>query len=344
MLGVAWLVLVFLAMVVGETSTYDGSTVVQALLAMVGLGDAVEGAHHQTIVQLRLWRALSAGGVGACLALAGVMLQGLFRNGLAAPSLIGVTSGASVGATFAILLIGGYGPRLMLNDQAHLVPYLVTLCAFGGAVAVGLVILGLATRGGMMSVATLLLVGVAINSCLSGVLVAIQSLVLKDSGVTQAILAWTFGTLDDRRGYHVVVVAIGLAMALLVVPRIATELDLLAGGEDDAQSLGVDLKRIRRLVLAAAALTTACAVATSGQIVFIGLVVPHILRRVVGSAHGPLLWTSVFGGAVFLLATDLLQVVLLGRRELPPGVVMALIGGPMLFFLIVRERRTNLSW
>jgi len=298
----------------------------------------------QTIVALRTWRALTASAVGAALALSGGLVQGLFRNPLASPSLLGVTGGASLGAAVAILLLGGYAPRGVLEHSGGAATVLVPLCSFGGALGAVLFVALLSAPHGRLSTPTLLLVGIAVNMCVAGVFAALQSLTLRDWEVSRAILAWTFGTLDDRSRLHALTAGAGLALALGVVPFVARELDLMQGGEADAQALGVDVLRTKLLGLVAAALAAACAVAVAGQIAFIGLVVPHVVRLVCGPSHRSLLLLSGLAGAVFLLGTDLLQRALLGDVALQPGVTMSLIGGPFFLLLLARHRREVGAW
>lgn len=312
------------------------------MLASFGLAEPLERG-TQAIVELRLWRVLTTIGVGAALAYSGALLQGLFRNGLASPSVLGITSGASLGATIAVLLVGGYGP-LVMSPSVGLTPVLVTGFGFGGALGVALLVASLASGGGRISVPTLLLVGIAMNLCLGGFMAAIQSLTLQDFEVSRAILAWTFGNLDDRSGFHVGILWGGLLLAAAATPFVAVELDLFAGGEEDAEALGVDTVRVKLLTLIAAALAAAVAVGVAGQIAFVGLLVPHILRLLVGTSHRWLLPLCLLGGPVFLLGADVLQRLVLGDAPLQPGVVMSLVGGPFFLFLLVRSRQELRSW
>jgi iron complex transport system permease protein len=313
-LGVLALAALIVASVhVGTTGAWSPAETVRGVLAVFGLGEPLEpGA--QAIVSLRLWRTLVAAGVGAALALSGGLLQGVFRNGLAAPSILGVSSGASLGATFAILLLGGYGPTLFLERAQGSGPVVVMLGAFAGAIAVALFVQAAATRGGRISVPTLLLVGVAVNVLLAGVLSAVQDWMLGDFEMTRAVLAWTFGNLRDRDPAHAGMVLGGLALASAVVPFVARELVLLGGGEDDAESLGVDTRRTKLLAVLGAAVAAGSAVAVAGQIAFVGLVVPHVIRLLAGTSHRRLLPLCIVGGAIFLLGTDLLQRLLLGEE------------------------------
>ena len=337
------LVAVFQASLCVGSTWYGPSVPLGALLGVLGIADPL-GEPLQTILELRIWRALTAAAVGASLALSGGLIQGLFRNGLASPSLLGVTGGASLGAAFAILLVGGYAPRLVLESGAGPGALLIPLFGFVGALgAVALVAL-LASSHGRVSVTTLLLVGIAVNMCIAGVFAAIQSISLEHWEVSRAIMAWTFGTLDDRSSVHAATAGAGLLVSALLIPFVALELDLFQGGEEDAQSLGVNVGRVKVLCLVGAALSASAAVAVAGQIAFVGLVVPHLVRLTVGTAHRALLPLCILGGAVFLLGTDLLQRALLGEGALQPGVMMSLVGGPFFLLLLIRHRREVGAW
>jgi len=337
------LLLVLFSTCRGSTGSYSPSVTLQGILGLLQLGTPLESG-EQLIVEMRLYRTLVAAGIGAALALAGALLQGVFRNDLASPSIIGVSSGASFGATAAILVLGGYGPLIMLQNMAGFAPIFVTVCAFVGASIVCLIVTKLATTGGHVSVPTLLLVGIAINAIISGLLTTVQSVVLRDFEVARAIITWSFGTLDDRTGYHVGLILGSVAITALSIPFIATELDLLAAGEEDARALGVNTKRVKWVALFAAAFASASAVAVAGQVAFIGLVVPHILRQMVGRKHRTLLLMCLIAGPVFLLGCDLAQRALLGRDYLRPGVLMSLVGGPFFLFLLIRNRNRIRAW
>lgn len=327
----------------GASGAFGWGELWRALGACVGLDEPLDG-QRQTIARLRLLRALTAGGVGASLALAGAYLQGLYRNALASPSVVGVTAGSLLGGSLAIAVLGGFGPSLALGASGLAAPLFVTLCAFVGAVATSLFVLWLASSGGRLSVPTLLLAGIAANVFIAGALAALQQLTLSDYEVSRAILSWTFGTLDDRAGWQVGLVWSTLALAALAIPFVARELDLFAAGEEDALALGVRVQWVKVGVLLAAALATSAAVSVAGQIAFVGLVVPHVVRRSCGPAHGSLLPLSMGAGAVFLLGCDVLQRAVLGAFALQPGVLMSLIGGPFFLWLLLRQRRELSSW
>jgi iron complex transport system permease protein len=257
---------------------------------------------------------------------------------------MGVTAGAALGASLAIVLVGGYGPGLFLEQGVVLEPVFVTVAGFVGAMGAGFLVLYLGSTGGRVSVPTLLLVGIAINTCFAGAIAAIQSLTLGDDHIVRAILSWTFGTLDDRSPYHAALVWSGVAGTLLILPLVALELDLFAGGEEDAAAMGVNVGLVKWLTLGGACLAAACAVAVAGQIAFVGLVVPHLVRLVAGRGHRTLLPLSLVAGACFLLGADLARSTLLAGMQLQPGVIMSIIGGPFFLVLLVRNRQSIEGW
>ena len=344
LLLVAILGLSFASLLHGSTDILGPEEVLRGVLSWGGLDEPLDKG-LQGVLLLRGRRTLVALGVGASLAFAGALLQGLFRNPLASPSVLGISTGASVGASIAILAVGGYGLPMVVERAVEVAPFLVMVFAFLGALFTTLVVSALGTRGGRLSVPTLLLAGIAMNTCLGGVLAGIQAFALSDNlEMAKALMSWTFGSLTDHSAVRVAVVWIGLCTGLCVLPFVSRELDLFAGGEEDAAALGVNVGRTKLLVLGAASLVTGTAVAVAGQIAFLGLVVPHVLRIFVGSSHLRILPLSLLAGATFLLGADLLQRLILGTAYLGPGVLMSLIGGPFFLFLLVRSRKELRTW
>lgn len=338
-------VLILLGCANGEVVTFTLAEVGRGSLAMLGWGEALPD-NRQLVFELLLRRALVACGVGGALAFSGALLQGVFRNGLASPAVLGVTSGASLGAALAILVVGGYGGGMELLERvAKDAPMLVTCGAFAGAMGVTLLVAAIGGAGGRVSVPTLLLVGIAVNACIGGLLTAVQAwLVEHDWQTAEAVFHWGFGSLKDKGWSQVAIVWAAAAVAAAAIPFVAQELDLFASGEEDAAALGVDTVRVKLLVLIAASLAAAAAVAVAGQIAFVGLVVPHLLRPLAGSSHRVLLPFCLLGGAVFLLGTDVGQRLLLGRDLFKPGVLMSMVGGPFFLVLLLRRRHEVRTW
>lgn len=288
---------------------------------------------------MRAKRTLVGVGVGAALAYSGALLQGVFRNDLASPAVLGVTSGASLGAAIAILAAGGYGPMAALVEGSGSA-WTVSLSAFTGAIFVLALVTIVGTRAGTVSVPTLLLAGVAVNAVVGGMLAALQAFALRDFEIARALFAWAFGQVEDRSSGEITALFVALGASVACLPFVARELDLFVAGEDDARALGVDAGRVKILSLGAAGLAAGVAVSVVGQIAFVGLVVPHLLRLVIGRSNRVLLPMSLLGGATFLVACDLVQRVFLQSLHLHTGVWMSLIGGPLFLLLLVRDRRS----
>lgn len=329
----------------GTGAVSDLPTAISGALAALGLGSPLEDPGLQAIVSLRLWRALTAAGVGAALSYSGALLQGLFRNDLASPGILGISSGASLGAACAVLLFGGYGPNLVVQgDPAASSLIAIPGFAFAGALATGALVWALGSSRGRVSIPALLLLGIAVNTFLGGLLQLLQSLVLGDWQVSRSILSWTFGTLDGRLAWHAGTVWTALVVTLAAIPFLGWELDLMQSGLEDAEALGVDTSRVRWLALVAASLAAAAAVAVAGEIAFVGLVVPHVVRGLSGTSHKSLLPLSALAGGSLLVGADLFQMLCLRELALQPGVVMSLVGGPFFVYLIWRRRHAVGMW
>lgn len=297
------------------------------------------------VARLRLWRGLVVAGTGASLAVSGVLVQGMFRNPLAGPSVLGLSSGAALFAVLALVALGGAGHKLeLLGADLNLALVGVPLAAFVGALLAAAVVWKLGLAGRRPSIPTTLLLGIALTIVCAGALQFLQALALPDWEVSRSILVWSFGSFDDRGGVHALLVYCGLGVALAITPFVARELDLLRGGAQDARALGVDDGRVARLSLFAAAASVATSTAVCGQIPFVGLLVPHLARQVFGRAHLPLAWCSALFGAVLLLWCDVATRAAGWSGSLPPGVLMALLGGPAFLWLLHRARRETGAW
>jgi iron complex transport system permease protein len=278
------------------------------------------------LFQLRIPRVLLATVVGSALAASGAVFQALFRNPLADPAIIGVSSGAALGAIAAMLVTGG----------AFAGGLVVPAVAFLGALAAGLLVYRLARVGPAVQVATLLLAGVAVAALIS----AVMALVLTYSGERiRSIYFWLLGGLSAR-GWESLAAAAPLA-AVGVVAALGTagNLNLVALGEERAAQLGLEVERFKRVALATGALLAGAAVAVAGVIGFVGLMTPHLLRLVLGADHRRLLPASVLGGALFMVLADLAARTLRAPEEIPVGAVTALLGAPFFLYLLRRQRR-----
>lgn len=271
--------------------------------------------------QIRLPRLLVGLLIGAALSASGLVMQAYFRNSLASPGLLGVSSGGAAGAVLAIG--AGWATHTLL---------VLPLCAILGAIVATGAVLVLARQGA--STERLLLAGVALNAMLG----AVTSYVLTNFTLTYErnaqILFWLLGGLEDRTWEHVAIALPVLLGAALLWP-LGRPMDLLSLGAQEAQSLGVDVRRLRRNLLGLTTVLTALATAVAGTVGFVGLIVPHVLRLLVGPEHRRLVPLSLVGGAAFVVACDLLGRAAGGLRV---GIVTSLIGGPFFLWLLRRQR------
>ncbi len=298
------------------------------VLSFVGLDVAEVGRTEQLVVeQIRLPRILVGAFVGMALAVAGATMQGLFRNPMADPGIIGVSAGGALGAVIAIAT--GLTGLFFLALPSF---------AFVGAVAATFLVYGIAAVGGHFSMATLLLAGVAVNAFLGAVISAIIIL-LPDNEALREILFWLAGGLDSRSWEHVQISVPLIVGATVVILLRARDLNLLMLGDDEAQALGVRVGLTRVALLAAAALATGAAVAVSGTIAFVGLVTPHILRLVLGPDHRVLIPLSAIAGAVFVIVADTFARTIIQPAEFRVGVLTAFVGAPFFVLLLIRNKR-----
>ena len=282
---------------------------------------------YSIIFDVRLPRMLIALFAGASLALCGLVMQGMFRNPLASPSILGVSSGASLGAVIAIYL----GASLL---SAWAIP----LFAFIGAIISLAVVYRIAVHRGQISVATLLLSGVAISALNVSATSLLLALSLNNWDVARMIIYWTMGGLDGRTWDHVFIIVPIVSSGFILLLFYSKQLDLLLLGEQHAMSVGVDVRRTRRNLLIISAAMVAASVSVVGGIGFIGLVVPHILRLLLGPAHRYLLPACLFTGAIALLGADLLLTLFFTEQAIPLGVVTAACGAPFFLFLLIKQR------
>lgn len=284
-----------------------------------------------TLWLVRMPRLVIAIFVGAALAAAGAVMQGVFRNPLAEPGVIGISSGAAMGASAVIVFgIGFLGPLTL------------PVFAFLGGLAATVIVYVSARADGRTEVVTLVLTGIAVNA-IGGAAIALFTY-LGSTQEREQIVFWQLGSLNGTRWQDVVIVVpivlVGIGCCLVL----SADLDLLSLGERQAEHLGVRVERLRVVAIVVIALLTGAAVAFCGIIGFVGLVVPHLMRMLLGPGHRMLLPASALGGAVLLLAADLVARTVVPNSELPIGMITALLGGPFFFWLLRRTRRRAGGW
>ncbi|HTX73333.1 MAG TPA: iron ABC transporter permease [Rectinemataceae bacterium] len=329
-IGAGVAVLLFVAALFGSlclgAAPIAPGTVLRALGSRFFRGVLADPMAVTIVWELRLARTLVAGVSGAALGCAGAVLQGLFRNPLADPYALGVSSGASLGAVVA----------LALRITAPLVATgAVQVSAFVGALAAAAIVWAVAGIGlSRASTASLLLAGAAVGSFLG----ALVSLVVTfDQGDLQRVFFWLLGGFGGKSWPDLVAVLPGAAISIAVGMALARPLDILGAGEEAAASLGLEVRRTRALAVSAAALGAAAAVSVGGIIGFVGLLGPHFARLLVGSGHRRLIPAAAASGAALLMAADAAARSIAVPLELPVGIVTALVGAPLFLYLLVRR-------
>ncbi len=308
--------------------------VIGSLLRAVGIPNG--WAPEDPTTEAALWvirfpRIVMAMAVGAALAVAGAVMQAIFGNPLAEPGVVGVSSGAAVGAALAIVTgVIAFGE------------WTIALLAFAGGLAATLLVYGVSRANGRTEVVTLLLTGIAVNA-FGGAGLAFL-LFLAGSASREQIVFWQLGSLSGSLWRESLLVLGVAAVGTLVAIAFGRRYDILALGERNARHLGIDVERLRLWSIVLVALLTGAAVAFVGIISFVGLVVPHLMRMILGPAHRALLVASAFGGALLIVVADLLSRTLVVGAELPIGLLTSLIGGPFFFVLLWRQRRASGGW
>ncbi len=311
---------------------------VHHLLPFLHLRQTWSAGDDNIIWIVRFPRVAAGALVGASLALAGALFQGLLRNPLADPFLLGISSGAALGATLAFALLGPVTLALGL-DPNLIARYGLPALSFAGALAAVACVYGLARVGQRTPVVTLILAGVAVSALLG----AAQTLIIMQDPIVGrqlgSIFAWLAGGINaptwPQIGVVALLCALGLGAALLLAPV----LDTFALGEEGALHLGVRVEQMKLVIVAVAALLVAAAVSLSGLVGFVGLFVPHVCRMVLGPRHRVLLPTVALAGSIFIVWADVLARTLITNAEIPLGVISALVGGPFFLWLLRRSGR-----
>ncbi|MBX8492476.1 iron ABC transporter permease [Pseudomonas cichorii] len=322
----------WLSLALGPVSLPLADTL-RAALRLLGIPVAGENLEQAELIlgQIRVPRTLLGLAAGAVLALSGVAMQGLFRNPLADPGLVGVSSGAALGAALAIV-----GGALWGNVPQFIAPYLLSVCAVVGGLVVTSMVYRLGRRDGQTSVATMLLAGIALTA-LSASIIGLLTY-LADDATLRTLTFWNMGSLNGATYARLWPLLLVCVAIIFWLPRRAKALNALLLGESEARHLGVNVEALKRELVFCTALGVGAAVAAAGLIGFIGLVVPHLVRLLVGPDHRVLLPASALAGASLLLFADIFARLVLAPAELPIGIVTALLGAPFFLYLLVRGR------
>ncbi len=333
-LTLACLLLTIVAIGQGAIPIAPGRVAEILMARLTGDTSLLEGRDVLVVLNIRLPRVLLGLLVGAGLAVSGALMQGLFRNPLADPGLVGVSSGAGLAAAATIVL----GDRFLAGTMMKLPFAALPFGAFCGGLITTLALYLISTRGGRTSVATMLLAGVALGA-MAGALTGLLSFISDDRQLRD-LTFWSLGSLGGASWTKLSVVAPIILPLLLLMPLLARGLNGLMLGEAEAYHLGIPVQRIKALAILLVALAVGASVASAGMVGFVGIVVPHLIRLSVGPDHRLLLPLSALGGAMLLVGADIVARLIVVPAELPIGIVTATIGAP--FFLWLLLRRTSL--
>ncbi len=319
--------------VIGQFSV-SAAEVIGSILRAVGISN--DWAPADSTADSALWiirfpRIVMAMAVGAALAVAGAVMQAIFGNPLAEPGVVGVSSGAALGAATAITL-----GLTALGDWP------VAVLAFAGGLIATLLVYGVSRANGRTEVVTLLLTGIAVNA-FGGAGLAFL-LFIGGTQSREQITFWQLGTLSGSMWHETWIVVAAAVIGTLIALLLARQFDILSLGERNARHLGIDVERLRLISIVLVALLTGIGVAFVGIISFVGLVIPHLVRMLLGPSHRALILASAFGGALLLVLADLFARTLVTGAELPIGLLTSLVGGPFFFALLWRQRKASGGW
>ncbi len=332
-LAVALVVIAIIAAGNGQLHVPPGE-VLGSILHRLGIDIGPMPSHPRgeaALWNVRFPRVVMAIVVGAALGGAGAVLQAVFGNPLAEPSVIGVSSGAAVGACLVIVF-----------EWAFIGSYTIPLVAFFTGLVTTLLIYSLSRSGGRTEVVTLVLMGIAVNAVTSAIIA--YTVFLGDTQAREQIVFWQLGSFNGARWDAVRVITPLVVVGLIGVMVLAKKFDLLALGERAARHVGVNVERLRLVAIVLVALLVASGVAFAGIIAFVGLIVPHVVRMIIGPAHRTLVPASILGGAVVMVLADLVARNAVDYADLPIGMLTALVGGPFFFWLLRRERSNAGGW
>jgi len=291
-------------------------------------GNGPSNIYEGVFLQIRLPRVFLCGITGAILAVSGVLMQGLFRNPIVEPGLVGTSAGAAFGASIVFVMAANMSPAV----KSITGPLLVPIFAFGGGLLATMMVYSLSKSQKRISITSLLLIGIAINAVgLSGT--GFMSYIARDPQA-RSITFWNLGTFSGASWMQVLIVGVVAAIIFIISLRYSKQLNALILGEEEASYLGVDPEKLKRRVMILNTAMVSVATAFVGVISFMGLIVPHVLRLLIGSDNKKLLPASMIAGAILLTLADMGARLLLAPAEIPIGIITSLVGAPVFIFLL----------
>ncbi|QFY62430.1 iron ABC transporter permease [Rhizobium grahamii] len=321
-----------LSLLFSVTTGASDASFLDVVINVTGSGDALNARDRIIIFDIRMPRAILGFLVGGSLAVSGAVMQGLFRNPLADPGLVGVSSGAGFGAVVMIVLGGSIAAPLFTLLGIYALP----MAAFAGGLVTTMLLYRIATSNGQTSVATMLLAGIALGS-LAGALTGVLIYMANDQQLRD-LTFWGMGSLAGSTWTKIAAAGPIILLSFAVMPFLARGLNAITLGEAAAFHMGVPVQRLKNIAIVAVAASTGASVAVSGGIGFVGIVVPHVLRMVIGPDHRFLLPASALLGGSLLIFADVLARTLVSPAELPIGIITAAVGGPFFLWILLRQR------
>lgn len=282
------------------------------------------------VTNIRLPRILLAVLVGGILSLVGATYQAIFRNPMADPYVMGASSGAAFGATIGTIL--GFGKGILGFS-------ITSVMAFVGASLTTLLVYNLARNRNKVSTTSILLAGIVISSLLSSI---ISLMMILDRQNIEKIVTWTMGSFNAASWNQIYVLTIPVIVGIIIVVSFSKDLNAMVTGEENAQNIGVDVEKVKKILLVITSFLAACAVSVSGIIGFVGLIIPHLFRLIFGANHRVLLPVSVVGGGLFLLICDTLARTILNGVEIPVGIITSVFGGPFFLYLLRKSKKNTM--
>lgn len=325
---------IFISVSVGSSSITVSESFRILISKLPIIGDIVDGDHIKSTYEVIVWRVrmpriLQAGLVGASLAVVGCTFQAIFRNALADPQILGISSGASLGATIGIL------SGITLNFFGL---GITSIFAFIGAILTVTLVYRIGTLGNRMVVTNLLLVGTAISTLLSAM---ISLLMIYNREQLEKVYLWTLGSFNSANWNKVFFLIIIVMIGVIVISTFSRDLNVLLTGDEVAESLGIDTNKVKKILIIVASLLVAASVSVSGSIGFVGLIIPHCSRLLIGSDHRKVIPFAALGGASFMIICDTVARTIAQPTEIPVGVITAVFGAPYFIFLLYKNTKNG---
>lgn len=328
-----WILIFFVSTIgVADITFTESAKILFSKLPLLGddlLVNHIKESKKIIILNIRLPRIFLSALIGMALSGAGVIFQGIFKNPMADPYVLGVSSGAAFGATMAII----FGLETTFMGLGA-----VSIMAFIGAVLTTLIVYYISRTGNQTSIITLLLGGIALNFFLSSL---ISLLMIFNREKIEKIIFWTMGSVSSASWKHVMISSPIVLIGCIFFIMFARDLNVMLMGEDTAKSLGIEVERTKKILIVIASIVSASAVSVSGIIGFVGLVIPHIVRLIIGPDNRVLIIFTLISGAIFMIIADTLARTLIPPAEIPVGVITSLFGAPFFMYLLYKDRKKN---